>query len=135
MTLKFTKTSRTAELEGVWLDFDDGTEEDNVLELLIARSTGNPHYEATLTKLMAPYKKKMEQGKDISNKVAKDILKKVIAKEILLGWNEEKLTDSEGKPVKYSFENAMLLLHGDNDLFDFVTEESAKKSNFLTKKK
>jgi len=135
MTLKFTKTSRKAELEGVWLNFDDGREEGNVLELLIARSTGNPHYDAELAKLMRPYQKKIEQKKDISNKVAKDILKKVIAKEILLGWNEEKLTDEEGKPVKYSFENAMLLLHGDNDLFDFVTDESVKKSNFLTKKK
>ena len=131
--LKFTKTEAKKELEGVWLDFDDGL--GNILKVLIARSDGNPHYEATLTKLMAPYKKKMERGKSLDNEVAKRIMTKVLAKEILLGWDESVLLDDEGKPTKYSEENAIELLTMDNDLRDFVSNESGDINNFLMKKK
>jgi len=131
--LKFTKTDNKSELEGVWLDFDDGF--GNILKVLVARSDGNPHYDATLTKLMAPYKKKMERGKSIDNNVAKRIMTKVLAKEILLGWDEKVLLDDEGKPVKYSEANAMELLTTDNDLREFVSNESGDINNFLIKKK
>lgn len=131
--LKFTKTSRKLELEGVWVEYDDGF--GNSLQLLVARTAGNPHYEAELTKLMAPYRKKMEKGKSISNEVAKKVMNQVLAKEILLDWNSEALLDDDGKPVKYSRENALNLLSNDNDLRDFVIEQSEDQSNFLMKKK
>lgn len=130
--LKFTKTDNTSELEGVWMDFDDGI--GNILKVLVARSDGNPHYEATLTKLMAPYRKKMERGKSIDNNVAKRIMTKVLAKEILLGWDENALLDDEGKPVKYSEANAIELLTTDGDLREFVSNESGDINNFLIKK-
>jgi len=133
MSLKFTKTSRKNELEGTWLDFDDGL--GNILKVLVARTDGNPHYESALTKAMAPYKKKMERGRNISNDVAKRIMTKVLSQEILLGWDESVLLDDEGKSVKYSKENALELLNDDNDLRDFVTTESGNIDNFLIKKK
>lgn len=131
--LKFSKTDRKLELEGVWLDFDDGL--GGVLKVLIARSDGNPHYDATLTKYMAPYQKKIEKGKTIGNDVARRVMTKVAALELLLGWDEESLLDDEGKPTKYNKENSLELLSQDTDLRDFVITEAGDQSNFLRKKK
>lgn len=130
--LKFTKTSRKKELEGTVVHFDDGM--GNTLPLLIARSSGNPHYDATLTKLMAPYKKKIAAGKDIGLSTAKEIITKVLAKDILLGWDETVLLEDD-KPVPYSEQKALELLTADNDLRDFVIEQSEDQSNFLVSKK
>ena len=131
--LKFTKTDSASELEGTWTDYDDGN--GGVLKLLIARSDGNPHYESTLTRLMAPYRKKMERGKTIENSVAKRVITQVLAKEILLNWDHTVLLDDEGQEVKYSEDNAVELLTNDNDLRDFVAEFSGDQSNFLKKQK
>jgi len=131
--LKFTKTDRKLELEGVWLDFPDGM--GNILKVKVARSDGNPHYEATLTKLMSPYQKQMEKGKSVGNDVAKRIMTQVAAEELLLGWDEESLTDDEGKPTPYSKENSIELLSQDIDLREFVLSEAGDQSNFLKKKK
>lgn len=131
--LKFTKTDRKLELEGVWLDYDDGL--GNILKVKIARSDGNPHYEAKLAKLMSPYQKKIENGKNIGNDVAKKIMTKVAATELLLDWDENALKDEDGKPVKYSEENSLELLTQDSDLREFVLTESGEQSNFLMKKK
>ncbi len=131
--LKFTKTDRTLELDGVWLDFDDGI--GNILKVKVARSDGNPHYDTKLTKLMAPYQKKMEKGKGVSNDVAKRILTEVAATELLLGWDEETLTDEEGNKVPYSAEASLEILTQDTDLREFVLTEASDQSNFLMKKK
>lgn len=131
--LKFSKTDRTLELEGVWLDFDDGY--GNILKVKVARSEGNPHYDATLTKLTQPYQKKIEKGKSIGNEVSKRIMTQVAAKELLLGWDEQALIDDEGKPTKYSPETSLELLTQDVDLREFVISEAGDQSNFLKKKK
>jgi len=131
--LKFTKTDRQLELEGVWLDFDDGL--GNILKLKIARSDGNPHYEATLTKKMQPYQKKIEKGKSIGNDIAKRIMTEVAAKELLLGWDENVLLDEEGQGVPYSADTSLELLSQDTDLREFVITEAGEQSNFLKKKK
>lgn len=131
--LKFTKTNRKLELDGVWLDFDDGL--GNILKVKVARSDGNPHYDAKLTKLMSPYQKKMEKGKSVSNEVAKRIMTEVAATELLLGWDEETLLGDDGKPVKYSEDASLELLTQDTDLREFVLNEAGDQANFLMKKK
>ena len=131
--LKFTKTDKSRELDGVTATYYDGA--DGSIDLVIARTDGNPHYEATLTRLMAPHKKKMERGKSMSNAEAKKIMNEVYAKEILLGWDETKLLNDNGKPVPYSVESAIELLENDNDLREFVVEFSADINNFLIDKK
>lgn len=130
--IKFTKTSRKAELEGTPIEYDDGF--GNALGLKIARTNGNPHYQNELTRLMAPYRKKIEKGKDVGPEVAKKIINQVLAKEILLGWDESVLVDSDGNGIKYTQENALDLLTHDNDLRDFVIEQSENQENFLMKK-
>ena len=131
--LKFSKTDRKLELDGVWLDFDDGL--GNILKVLVARSDGNPHYDATLTKLTQPYQKKIEKGKSIGAEISKRIMTEVAAKELLLGWDENALLDDEDKPTKYSQEAALELLTQDTDLREFVLTESGEQANFLRKKK
>lgn len=131
--LKFTKTDRNLELEGTWLDYDDGL--GNILKLKVARSDGNPHYESKLTELMTPYNKKLEKGKNVSNEVAKRILTEVAATELLLDWDSEVLKDEEGNPVKYSKESSLELLTQDTDLREFVITEAGDQTNFLKKKK
>ena len=127
--LKFTKTSRKKELEGAVAEYDDGC--GNILHLTIARSSNNPHYESKLVSLMEPYRKQQKKGKDISNEVAKRIMIKVYAEEILLGWDENDLLDENGKPVKYSVDNAIELLTHDGDLREFVEEYSSNMNNYI----
>jgi len=131
--LKFTKTSSKLEMEGVWLDYEDGA--GDTIKLLVARSDGNIHYETKLTKLMAPHKKKIERGKSISNELAKKIISQVLASEILLGWDETKLIGDDEKPVRYSPEAALELLTYDNDLRDWLVDQAGDQSNFLIQKK
>lgn len=131
--LKFTKTDSKKEAEGTWLDYDDGL--GGILKLKIARSDGNPHYEATLTRLMAPHRKAMEKGKSIDNKVAKRIMINVLAKEILLGWDENALLGDDGNPTPYSEEAAVELLTSDSDLHKFVSDQAEDQTNFLIQKK
>lgn len=131
--LKFSKTDRTLELEGTWLDFPDNC--GNILKVKVARSDGNPHYESTLTRLSKPHQKNLSKGKTIPPEESKRIMTEVAARELLLDWDSESLLDDEGKPVKYSVDNAIELLTSDNDLRDFVLTESGEQSNFLTKKK
>ena len=131
--LKFTKTDRKLELEGAWLDFADDF--CNILKVKIARSDGNPHYDAKLTKLMAPYQKQMEKGKNVAPEVAKKIMTQVAASELLLDWDSEALLDDDGNPTPYSEEAAVELLTQDTDLRDFVLTEAGDRTNFLMKKK
>lgn len=131
--LKFTKTDRKSELDGIWLDYDDGL--GNVLRVKVARSDGNPHYESKLTRLMSPYQKKMEKGKSIGNDVAKRIMTQVAAEELLLDWDSAVLLDDEGKPTVYSKENSLELLTQDTDLREFVIDQAGDQSNFLKRKK
>lgn len=126
--LKFTKTSRTKELEGVNVEYDDGC--GNTLGLTIARSSNNPHYESKLLELMEPYRKQQKKGKEISNTVARRIMTKVYAEEILLGWDKDVLED-DGELVNYSPENAYDLLTDDGDLRDFVEEFSSNMNNYI----
>lgn len=129
MMLKFTKTSRKKELEGATAEYDDGC--GNVLHLTIARSSNNPHYESKLTTLMQPYQAKLKKGKEISNDIAKRLLVRAYAEEILLDWDEKDLLDEDGKPVKYSVDNAIELLTNDGDLREFVEEFSANINNYI----
>ena len=131
--MRFTKTDKSKELEGAWVDYDDGM--GGTLKLLIARTDGNPHYDSRLTKLMLPHRKKMERGKSISNDIAKRIMNEVYSKEIVLDWEKGVLLDEEGKDIPFSPENAFELLSDDNDLRDFVMEFAGDQSNFLTSKK
>jgi len=127
--LKFTKTSRTSELEGVVTEYDDGC--GNTLTLTIARTSNNPHYESKLTRLMEPYRQQRKKGKDISNDVAKRVLIQTYAEEILLDWDEATLLDDEGSPVKYSVSNAIELLTNDGDLREYVEDFSANMNNYI----
>jgi len=133
LIMKFTKVDRSKELEGSWLDYDDGA--GGTIKLLVARTEGNPHYDSLLTKKMQPHRKKMEKGKSISNDVAKRIMNEVYSKEILLDWEKEVLFDDEGKEISYSSEAAVELLSDDHDLRDAVIEFSGDQSNFLMSKK
>lgn len=127
--LKFTKTSRASELEGVWTEYDDGA--GNVLKLKVARANNNPHYEARLTRLMEPYKNKVKKGKDVSNDVAKRIMNEVIGNELLLDWDSTALLDDNGKPVKYTPELSVELVTYDPDLREYVEEFAGNMSNFI----
>lgn len=127
--LKFTKTSRIKELEGVEVEYDDGC--GNSLKLTIARSSNNPHYDAKLSQLTEPYRKQMKKGKSISNEIARKLNIRALAEEILLGWDEKDLLDDEGKPVKYSVDNAIELLTNDGDLREFVEDFSLDINNYI----
>lgn len=131
---RVTKVSNSKQVDGVWTtDFGE-------ISLLIARSdSANYNYENALQKYMAPHKKKMERGKSLSNEAAKQVMIKVTAEAVLLGWNEkghkgDMVLDDDGKPAEYNFDNCVDLLKIDPDLRKFVEEYATDIDHYMDDK-
>jgi len=99
------RTDLVKEFNGVWIPFIEG------IELLIARAR-NPKYLEKLRELTKQY----TDIDKINNEIFEDILKKVRAETILLGWKN--IQDKDGKDILYSSEQALVFFK-DPELKDF----------------
>lgn len=91
------------ENNGTWMELGDA-------KFLIARA-GNRSYSKLFTKEYERNQRALEAKDDNADKLAEKLMIKVIAKTILLGWENVKY---QGKDLAYSVENAeMLLAHKD----------------------
>ena len=115
------KTNPEAEVEGVWVDF-----EDTGVKLKIAR-IGNPAFDKLISKLSAPHLKKLRKGDD---ELQESITAKAVASTILVGWKG--LDDDDGKPLKYSKGKSKELLTDPalRDLFKFVLVTANEAARF-----
>ena len=111
------------ESDGVWEDlaFLPGA------KVLIARF-GNPASRKMMQRLQKPYVKGMRAGRDIPDEIQEDILNKVIAKTIWIGWENIPVPNEAGEVVmlQYSEENALFLLRDERlkDLRDEIVNLS-----------
>ena len=121
MDLNQLKTDQDKKNEGVWVEIDSST------ELLIA-SNDSADYKRMLKKELRPYQKALQLG-TLQDDIYEKVVVKCMANHILLDWKG--LTD-DGKPLKYSVDNAIKLL-GDPQLKhfrDFISEQAMDQSLF-----
>lgn len=123
--LSLIKTDDNLENKGQWFDWELG------VQLKIARA-GNRAFDTMMQELSKPHIQKNRDG-NMDDETSEEILKKCIAKTILLGWKN--IEDDDGKPLKYSAKNALELLQdeGLRDLYKFVLIKSNDVANYRRK--
>lgn len=127
MSLWNLATSPKLETEGVWRDFPDDA--GNEVRLLIARVGGsNNSFMKEFEKEIRPYRRKMKRKDTIDLDVQKEVLIRVMAKTVLLGW--ENVVDQTGKNVPYSVDMAIRLLTEVEEVFIFVNAEANELANY-----
>lgn len=95
-------TDLDAENNGVWKEYGDN-------KFLIARA-GNKPYTKLLTELVTRHKAILESKTDAAETLGDKLTIEVMAKTILLGWEEPLIVEQGGEPVPYSFDNAVKAL-------------------------
>lgn len=113
------KTDKAAETEGVWVQVDDG------VEWLVAR-INNDKARAERRTLEKPYK----NFREIPDSVHEDILRKVVARTVLLGWKGMK--DDKGKEIPHSPAKAEELFKEYPDMLSDVMSLSMARETFQT---
>lgn len=93
-------TDAALELEGVWKEIGGGA------ELLIARNN-NSRYLKAMDREYKAHKHALSGDNEGAEKLAEDLLIRVLATTILLGW---KNLSWQGQPLEYSVQNAEMLL-------------------------
>jgi hypothetical protein len=121
------KTDKTAEIQGTWVEVDAG------VEFKIAR-LNNEKARAERRALEKPYRN--FQG-GIPDSVSEDILRKVIARTVLLDWRTKQedgtfknIIVDDGVDVPYSAENVEKLLKDYPDLLNDVVGLSMARETF-----
>jgi len=109
-------TDVQAEVEGVWIDVGDG------LKLRVARF-GNKRFQRYLASMAKPFSRTSP-----TNEIAEGILRKAIARHVLMDW--ENLTEEDGTDIGYSEEKAVELFESHNDFYMLVQDLSKEVDNF-----
>lgn len=103
-------TNQVAEIAGIWIDYAEG------VSMKIARTGGaNTEYARYLANLLKPHKFQLDRGTLPEDK-SKEILIDVFANCALKDWKG--VTDSKGKPIEFSVENAKKVLAEYPELFN-----------------
>ena len=118
-----TPINKSKEIDGVQVSYYG-------VNLIVARAN-NTKFKHLFRTLTAPYKYQIENQQAIPEDVSEDIMLKCYAATILVGWNN--FIDPDGNEVPYSKENAYTLLEDDDDVYEFVKNQSNNMDIFLTK--
>ena len=122
MKLSAMRTDSTKEVEGAWIDCEEG------LRLKIARH-GNVKYDEAIRTLSVPYQRRL-MNNTLSQATMEEIECKAMANHILKGW--ENLQDDDGKEIPYTPEKAFELLTTVRDFFKMVRALAQNADNYRT---
>lgn len=115
------RTDQNAELKGTWIPIGDGA------ELLIAR-LGNKDYLEFMQKNAKHLRPALRSGIATSNTELEELVRKAVARHVLLGWKN--VEDEDGHPLAYSVSTAEKLLVDLPDFYKLVLEEAQNAENF-----
>lgn len=115
-------TSKSAEREGITVDYGDG------IKVRVARAGGsNREYIARLEQISRKHRRQIQLDilpEDVAGKITRELY----ADTIILGW--EGVTDREGKPLPFNRENVIKILEDLPDLFKDIQEHAGNLSLF-----
>lgn len=116
------RTDRSAENEGVWVDFEGG------LSLKIARLNNDHHQQYMLDKRRQIQRdQRLGRKNDLSREALREATIESMALHILKDW---KNMIYQGQSVEYSIENAKRLLNEVPEFYRLVEDESINIENF-----
>jgi len=116
---KHYRTDKSAEENGQWVDWGDGT------KFLIAR-LGNPQYQARFQALIKPHRHLRDRGL-LADEIQVEILGKCLAETVLLDWEG---VEYDGSPLKYSVENALKMLTEFKDFREDIVTISGEQATY-----
>lgn len=118
MDIKDFLTDRTKEDEGVWIDCGEG------LEIKVARM-----FNSTFNRTIAAYRKPLGRRFDRDLELQEQVLIKVMAECVVLGWKG--LFDGD-KAVKFSKPKSLELLTESRDFRNLISQIADEATNFQT---
>jgi hypothetical protein len=114
-------TNAELEQDGIEVHFQNGA------FIRLARAGGgNIRYEQAMKRCFQPYRRALNSG-SLDNKTVNEILQKVYAETVVLGWRDFEL---DGAALDYSPETALKLFREFPEFWKIVQEESEKFANF-----
>lgn len=116
------KNDEALEQSGIILDYGSAG------KFTVARAGGaNKAFTRKLKRLTQPYRRAI-QNNTMDDKVAEAVLMKAFVDTCLLGW--EGVTGSDGEPLEFNRENAMMLLEALPELWAELREDSQNSSMY-----
>lgn len=115
----YIETDPTLEKDGVEVDLGDGA-------AIIIRPMRNEDFKKHLNALLKPYERKIQQ-KRMDPVLHDNLVRKAVAKNILIGW---KGIEIDGKAVKYSPEKAEELMKRFEDFQEDVLTAAMSRETF-----
>lgn len=116
------KTSKSAELSGVTIDYGDGT------KIRVARAGGsNRAYLSALEKISRKHRRQIQLD-ILPEDVAARITRELYVDTVVLGW--EGVTDADGQPLEFTRDNALKVFEDLPDLFRDVQEHATSLALF-----
>ena len=109
----------SAEIDGVWLEYDDA-------RVLIAR-LGNPANRKAYERAQVRYKSKIRKGK-LKLEESREITARCLSESIVLDW--ENVCDYEGRELEPTTENFYKALRNDIDFREWVSEQADISEHF-----
>jgi hypothetical protein len=127
---KMFETDSAAEKDGIIIRFADE------VEVTVARAGGaNKKFSRLMARLTKPYRRAIET-ETIDEKVLTDIVKKVYARTVVLGWKgltEDIVTKNEAdaeQELVFNEENCMAVFNALPVLFDEIVKATTSHTNF-----
>jgi hypothetical protein len=115
------QTDKTAETEGVWLDYGH-------FRILIRRAGGaNTRFARVLESKIKPYRHAFNTG-SLDNSIAQRLMVETYAETVVIGW--EDVVDQTGEPLPFTVANAVRLFSDLPELFSNVQEQATSLALF-----
>lgn len=121
------KTNVALEKEGIWINYGENSA-GKPIRIRVARSGGsNMKYAKCMERLARPYRRQI-QNETIEPEVLEDLLQKVYAETVVLGW--EGVEDEQGREMAFTQENCLKLLKDLPELFRDIQEQTQRAALF-----
>lgn len=129
MLYKQFATNKESETLGIWVEYqDDETEQGKSPRFLVARAGGaNTEYAKALERQVKPFRKQIQMGA-LPMKALERIQKQVFCETVLREW--QNVTDAEGKPIPFNYENALKVMTDLPDLYEDLHTRANSMANF-----
>lgn len=113
--------------QGIPVEFEvneDGT----VPTIMLARAgAGNKKFTQELERVRKPHQRRIDAGL-VSDEEMETFFLKTFAKVAITGW--QNVNDEEGKPLPYSYENALNLITELPELYQELVQKSIERDNY-----
>lgn len=118
------KTNRSAEEDGIWVDFGDGIK-------VKIRRMNSQHSKDTRQVLEKPYAAAF-RGREMPQSLQEELMNKQLAQSIVVEWEGVEDPTKEGKMLPFSQENVLRICAEVKDFRDDILTAAMERATFQT---